>query len=172
MVYHLIELGQIATGKDAIETQMILNHKAAIEMLIAFKDWVANTKQQMLRAQARKNSPVAWIGIFVDEVGVALVMHFTKGVQLRTAQTVASTMTQCFEKKLKQDLWTNLHPLDEIDRRRINAWHTPMSLRPQGLGKKRARDEEDDECQVLAKRPKTMAQFMVLVRMIRPAGIA
>jgi len=31
---NLIELGQVAQGKDAIETQMILNHKAAIEMLI------------------------------------------------------------------------------------------------------------------------------------------
>ncbi len=31
---NLIEFGQVAKGKDAIETQMILNHKAAIEMLI------------------------------------------------------------------------------------------------------------------------------------------
>jgi len=31
---NLIELGQAAQGKDAIETQMILNHKAAIEMLV------------------------------------------------------------------------------------------------------------------------------------------
>lgn len=31
---NLIEHGQIAEGKDALETQMILNHKAAIEMLI------------------------------------------------------------------------------------------------------------------------------------------
>ena len=31
---NLIERGQVAKGKDAIETQMILNHKAAIEMLI------------------------------------------------------------------------------------------------------------------------------------------
>lgn len=30
----LIELGQVAQGKDAQETQMILNHKAAIELLI------------------------------------------------------------------------------------------------------------------------------------------
>jgi len=37
---NLIELGQIATGKDAIETQMILNHKAAIEMLIENADEV------------------------------------------------------------------------------------------------------------------------------------
>ncbi|MCK9564214.1 MAG: Fic family protein, partial [Bacteroidales bacterium] len=31
---NLIELGQEAAGKDAMETQMILNHKAAIEMLV------------------------------------------------------------------------------------------------------------------------------------------
>jgi hypothetical protein len=31
---NLIEFGQVASGKDAVETQMILNHKAAIEMLI------------------------------------------------------------------------------------------------------------------------------------------
>lgn len=37
---NLIELGQIAQGKDAIETQMILNHKAAIEMLIEDADEV------------------------------------------------------------------------------------------------------------------------------------
>lgn len=37
---NLIELGQVAKGKDAIETQMILNHKAAIEMLIENADEV------------------------------------------------------------------------------------------------------------------------------------
>jgi hypothetical protein len=37
---NLIEFGQIAQGKDAIETQMILNHKAAIEMLIEDADEV------------------------------------------------------------------------------------------------------------------------------------
>jgi Fic family protein len=35
---NLIEHGQAAQGKDAIETQMILNHKAAIEMLIEDMD--------------------------------------------------------------------------------------------------------------------------------------
>ncbi|WP_222930813.1 Fic family protein [Allochromatium palmeri] len=37
---NLIEFGQIAQGKDVIETQMILNHKAAIEMLIEGADEV------------------------------------------------------------------------------------------------------------------------------------
>ena len=37
---NLIEFGQAAKGKDILETQMILNHKAAIEMLIEEADQV------------------------------------------------------------------------------------------------------------------------------------
>lgn len=37
---NLIELGRVAGGKDAMETQMILNHKAAIEMLVEEADEV------------------------------------------------------------------------------------------------------------------------------------
>ena len=37
---NLIDFGQAAKGKDAQETQMILNHKAAIEMLIEDVDEV------------------------------------------------------------------------------------------------------------------------------------
>lgn len=36
----LIEFGQVADGKDALETQMILNHKAAIELLLNEADLV------------------------------------------------------------------------------------------------------------------------------------
>jgi len=36
----LIEFGQVAEGKDALETQMILNHKAAIELLVNEADLV------------------------------------------------------------------------------------------------------------------------------------
>lgn len=36
----LIELGQAAEGKDALETQMILNHKAAVELLVNEADGV------------------------------------------------------------------------------------------------------------------------------------
>ena len=45
----------------------LLEPRPTYETLVAFKDWAANAKQQMLRAQARKNCSVAWIGIFVDE---------------------------------------------------------------------------------------------------------
>jgi len=38
---NLIEFGQAAVGKDILETQMILNHKAAIEMLVEEADQVS-----------------------------------------------------------------------------------------------------------------------------------
>lgn len=37
---NLINFGQVALGKDLTETQMILNHKAAIEMLVENKDTI------------------------------------------------------------------------------------------------------------------------------------
>ena len=37
---NLIEFGQVAAGKDILETQMILNHKAAIEMLVTEADQI------------------------------------------------------------------------------------------------------------------------------------
>jgi Fic family protein len=34
----LLEQGETAEGKDAMETQMVLNHKAAIELLVEQAD--------------------------------------------------------------------------------------------------------------------------------------
>lgn len=44
----LIEHGRIAQGKDAIETQMILNHKAAIELLVENADTVGFNRYTLL----------------------------------------------------------------------------------------------------------------------------
>lgn len=48
----LIELGQAAEGKDAAETQMILNHKAAIEFLVESGDELAFNRQTILNLHA------------------------------------------------------------------------------------------------------------------------
>lgn len=42
----LIEHGRIATGKDAVETQMILNHEAAIELLVDLFVWAYERSTQ------------------------------------------------------------------------------------------------------------------------------
>jgi Fic/DOC family len=48
----LIEFGQVAEGKDAKETQMILNHKVAIEMLVEGSDDVGINRFTLLNLHA------------------------------------------------------------------------------------------------------------------------
>lgn len=48
----LIEFGQAAEGKDALETQMILNHKAAIEYLVREVDHVGVNTETILALHA------------------------------------------------------------------------------------------------------------------------
>jgi hypothetical protein len=48
----LIEFGEAAQGKDATETQMILNHKAAIEFMVDLKDELALNRQIILNFHA------------------------------------------------------------------------------------------------------------------------
>ena len=139
----------------------LLKPRPAYETLVAFKDWAASAQQHMLRAQTRKNCPLAWVGIFVDQVGMAIVLHFTKGVQLRAAQTAASTLTQFFQKEMQQILWVNLHPLDELDRRRFDLWQTPASLCPPDLKRKRAVDAIES-AEPPAKR--TRAEFLAALK--------
>jgi Fic family protein len=48
----LIEFGEAAQGKDAAETQMILNHKAAVEFMVDLKDELEFNRQNILNFHA------------------------------------------------------------------------------------------------------------------------
>lgn len=48
----LIEFGQAAEGKDAVETQMILNHKAAIELLVSEAGQIGFERTSILNLHA------------------------------------------------------------------------------------------------------------------------
>ncbi|MDT8410814.1 MAG: Fic family protein [Wenzhouxiangellaceae bacterium] len=48
----LLELGEVAEGKDALEAQMILNHKAAIEMLVDQADEIGFNRYTILNLHA------------------------------------------------------------------------------------------------------------------------
>ena len=48
----LIEFGEVAQGKDAAETQMILNHKAAVEFMVDLIDELGFNRQNLLNFHA------------------------------------------------------------------------------------------------------------------------
>src|SRR5690606_40963198 len=56
---NLIQFGQLAAGKDQLEAQMILNHKAAIEMLVGQADEIGFNRYtvQNLHALLSENLP-------------------------------------------------------------------------------------------------------------------
>ena len=139
----------------------LLQPRPDFDTLVAFAGWSATVQQEMAATKARKNCPVAWVGLFVDQVGLSIILHFAHPLQLCAAKMAARTLTHFLVKDMQQALWSSLRPLDELDRKRIDGWHTPVSVRPPGLGKKRAREEAEGECQTLAKRPKTMAEWLV-----------
>ena len=138
----------------------LLQPRPDFETLTAFNGWSVRLRQEMTAIKARKNCPVAWVGLFVDQAGLSIVLHFAHTLQLCDAKMAVRTLTHFLVKDMQLALQSTLRPLDELDRKRIEGWCTPMSVCPPDLGKKRVREEAEEECQTLAKRPRTMAQFL------------
>jgi hypothetical protein len=66
----LIEFGQAAEGKDALETQMILNHKAAIELLVNEADLVDFTTYTIFSLHALLSD-----GLLADSSACGRIRH-------------------------------------------------------------------------------------------------
>ena len=66
----LIEFGQAAEGKDALETQMILNHKAAIELLVNEADLVDFTPYTIFSLHAFLSD-----GLLADRSACGRIRH-------------------------------------------------------------------------------------------------
>ena len=148
----------------------LLQPRPDFETLTAFNGWSVRLRQEMTAIKARKNCPVAWVGLFVDQAGLSIVLHFAHTLQLCDAKMAAKTLTHFLVKGMQLALQSTLRPLDELDRKRIEGWCTPMSVCPPDLCKKRVREEAGEvdnlsvfqqwECRTLAKRPRKMAQFL------------
>ena len=83
----LIELGQKAEGKDAMETQMILNHKAAIEMIVINAEQVGfNTFTILnLHAQLSDGLPEEWKARGYDAIVMNPAAYTHTSVAIRDA---------------------------------------------------------------------------------------
>ncbi|MFP3568336.1 Fic family protein [Paraburkholderia sp. SIMBA_030] len=95
----LIEQGQIAEGKDAQETQMILNHKAAIEMIVESADEVGFNRFTVLNLHAilsdnLMSDPFASGRLRAREVEISGTVFFPLAVPQQIAE--------CFEALLNK----------------------------------------------------------------------
>lgn len=132
---NLIEFGQIAQGKDAIETQMILNHKAAIEMLIedanevdfdafTFKNLHAVLSQDLMRdpqASGRlRRRPVDISGTVFHPLAMPQVIEDCFRLLLEKAVAIPDPFEQAFFLMVQLPY---LQPFEDVNKRvsRIGA---------------------------------------------------
>jgi hypothetical protein len=132
---NLIEFGQIARGKDAIETQMILNHKAAIEMLIedvdevgfdafTFKNLHAVLSQDLMRdpqASGRlRRRPVEVSGTVFHPLALPQVIEDCFQLLLDKATAIPDPFEQAFFLMVQLPY---LQPFEDVNKRvsRIGA---------------------------------------------------
>lgn len=132
---NLIEFGQVAHGKDAQETQMILNHKAAIEMLIedveqvgfdafTFQNLHAVLSQNLLRDEAAcgrlRRRPVEISGTVFHPLAMPQVLEDCFRLLLQKADAISDPFEQAFFLMVQLPY---LQPFDDVNKRvsRIGA---------------------------------------------------
>jgi len=132
---NLIELGQVAKGKDVIETQMILNHKAAIEMLIedadeagfdafTFKNLHAVLSQDLMRdpqASGRlRRRPVDISGTVYHPLALPQAIEDCFALLLNKAAAILDPFEQAFFLMVQLPY---LQPFEDVNKRvsRIGA---------------------------------------------------
>lgn len=132
---NLIEFGQVAKGKNTIETQMILNHKAAIEMLIedadevgfdafSFKNLHAVLSQDLMRdpqASGRlRRRPVDISGTVFHPLALPQVIEDCFTLLLTKAGAIPDPFEQAFFLMVQLPY---LQPFEDVNKRvsRIGA---------------------------------------------------
>jgi hypothetical protein len=107
----LLELGEAADGKDAMEAQMILNHKAAIELLVDQADEIGFNRYTILNLHALladnlladpqaggrlRRIPVAIEGTVYHPLEVSQLIDECFATVLGTADAIADPFEQAF----------------------------------------------------------------------------
>ena len=108
----------------------LLESRPPLETLELFNQWVAMVQTQLITVKARKNCPLAWVGIFIDEHGIVLITQFTRGLQICNAKATARLLVNFLGEQMRDRAMSSMRQLDELDYRRINAWLTPTSFCP------------------------------------------
>jgi Fic family protein len=125
----LIEQGQIAEGKDAQETQMILNHKAAIEMIVESADEVGFNPFTVLNLHAilsdnLMSDPFASGRLRVREVEISGTVFFPLAVPQQIAECFEALLNKAaqIDDPFEQAFFSMVHlpylqPFEDVNKR-------------------------------------------------------
>jgi Fic family protein len=125
----LIEQGHIAEGKDAQETQMILNHKAAIEMIVESADEVGFNRFTVLNLHAilsdnLMSDPFASGRLRVREVEISGTVFFPLAVPQQIAECFETVLNKAaqIDDPFEQAFFSMVHlpylqPFEDVNKR-------------------------------------------------------
>jgi len=126
---NLIEFGQAAAGKDLLETQMILNHKAAIEMLVEGADQIGFNTFTFLNLHALlsenllqdedacgrlRRRPVEISGSVFHPLAMPQVLEDCFRLLLRKAEAIPDPFEQAFFMMVQVPY---LQPFEDVNKR-------------------------------------------------------
>ena len=94
---NLLEFGQRAEGKDAAEAQMILNHKAAIELLVSGADYIGFNRTTLLNLHAALSENL--LGSAADEGSLRQRPVDITGTAY-TPTAIPQVIQECFDRML------------------------------------------------------------------------
>ena len=118
-----------------------------------------SVREQLEEAMKRKNCPVSWVGLYVDQFGLLAVFVFKHRLILGHAKTTAEAVLQPFLNSLPEQyrraVELGLRPLDELDQQRIMAWKTTAAVRPAEDSDTETEDEAEE-----VEAPKSAAQLL------------
>ncbi|CAE6728226.1 Fic family protein [Paraburkholderia nemoris] len=125
----LIEQGHIAEGKDAQETQMILNHKAAIEMIVESADEVGFNRFTVLNLHAilsdnLMSDPFASGRLRAREVEISATVFFPLAVPQQIAECFEAVLNKAaqIDDPFEQAFFSMVHlpylqPFEDVNKR-------------------------------------------------------
>jgi len=142
-------------GKQLTFCADIFQPRPPFEEIQSFASWSVSAQEQIEEALKRKKCAVAWAGLFVDKEGMVALVQFKHRLILGDAKKAAETVLHALPEEQRHAVEFGLRPLDELDQRRIEAWKTPDSVRPDCSESESDSEEEADP-------PLSMAALLAL----------
>jgi hypothetical protein len=126
----------------------LFNKRPNFRTIQAFEDWSHKQQESFSQKKERKVCPIQWLGLFIDQAGAVMLAKHKSGTELNNMRKAVKTLLSALPEELQKEVATTLHPLDELDKVRIDGWQTVNDLR----GDSEADSDEDSQETTLALR--------------------
>jgi hypothetical protein len=107
--------------------------------------WSAKIQQDFDKVVDTPSKPIGAASLLIDAHGAFLVVSFSKNVNSTNAKSVVRNLLSGIPEKVRNDAVGDLHPLDEVDKERIEAMRIFAACAPPAPKRRRREFSESTE---------------------------